>query len=214
MISKRLKSIAGLVTLSDKVIDVGCDHSLLGIYLIKNQIIESLVASDINQNALAAGFKNIKKHKCEDKIDLKLGDGISVIDENINTAIIAGIGINSIVKILSHPHIKYLNKLIIQSTGDYFLLRGFICSKGFYISHEAVIYEKGKYYINIVFQRGKKKYSIKELRFGPILMYANKEYFGYLLKKQEAIIENIPFYKFSTRSKLKSERRFLRKLAK
>jgi len=214
MISNRLKSLAGLVVNTDKVIDVGSDHCLLSIYLVKNNIVDSLISSDINQNALSGGLKNIRKYKVEDKINIVLGDGISMIDENIDTAVIAGMGINTIIKILSHKNIKHLNKLIIQSTGDYFLLRNFIVTKRYYISHEAVIYDKGKYYINIVFTRGKKRYSIKELRFGPILMHANKEYFKYLLKKQDAIIENIPSYKIFTRLKFKKERRFLRKLAK
>ena len=37
-ISNRLKSIAGLIIDSDKVADIGCDHALLDIYLVKNKI--------------------------------------------------------------------------------------------------------------------------------------------------------------------------------
>ena len=37
-ISKRLKSLAGLITLDDKVADIGCDHALLDIYMVKNII--------------------------------------------------------------------------------------------------------------------------------------------------------------------------------
>ena len=33
-ISKRLKSLAGLITLDDKVADIGCDHALLDIYMV------------------------------------------------------------------------------------------------------------------------------------------------------------------------------------
>lgn len=33
-ISKRLKSLAGLITLDDKVADIGCDHALLDLSLI------------------------------------------------------------------------------------------------------------------------------------------------------------------------------------
>ena len=38
MVSNRLKSLAKFVNINDKVIDVGCDHALLDIYLIKNNV--------------------------------------------------------------------------------------------------------------------------------------------------------------------------------
>ena len=36
-LSKRLKAIADLVDKDSKIIDVGCDHALLDIYLLKNK---------------------------------------------------------------------------------------------------------------------------------------------------------------------------------
>ncbi len=35
-ISKRLEAISSLVPINSKVIDIGCDHALLDIYLIQN----------------------------------------------------------------------------------------------------------------------------------------------------------------------------------
>ena len=51
-ISKRLQSLAGLVTNDDIVADIGCDHALLDIYLVQNNIVPKVLASDINENAL------------------------------------------------------------------------------------------------------------------------------------------------------------------
>ena len=36
-ISKRLKSIVSFVDKDDSVVDVGCDHGLLSIYLVENK---------------------------------------------------------------------------------------------------------------------------------------------------------------------------------
>ena len=49
-IRKRLKAIASLVEKGSKVIDVGCDHALLDIYLTLYNSNEC-IASDINKNA-------------------------------------------------------------------------------------------------------------------------------------------------------------------
>ncbi len=214
VISRRLKSIAGLIYETDKVIDIGCDHSLLGIYLVKKKILKNLIVSDVNENAIAAGIKNIKKYKLEKKIDARLGYGLEVIDVHTDTAVISGMGTNTIIKILSNPNLKQINKLIIQANNDHFLLRRFMILKGFYISHESVVYEKGHYYINIVFLRGKRKYTIKELRYGPILMYANKDYYEFMLKKKYAILDNIPKYKILDRLKHRKDALYLKRLSK
>ena len=211
-ISKRLKSLAGLVTLDDKVADIGCDHALLDVYMIKNNITKKVLIADISENALENGIKNVKKYHLDDKITAKCGNGLGVITDEIDTVIISGMGASTIIKILSSNKLKQIKKLIIESNNDHFLLRKFLTNNGFYISHEAVIYDNGKYYINIMFQRGFKKYSKKELIYGPILMNSNKEYFNYLLKKQTGILENIPKYKIITRIKMRKKVFFLKRL--
>lgn len=214
MISKRLKSIAGLINKTDNVADIGCDHGLLGIHLIKSNKLNHIIISDINENALKQAKKNVKKYKLTDKIEIKQGDGLEVINDDTDTITISGLGTSTIIKILNNDKLNQINKLIIQSNNDHYLLRSYLLLKGFYISHESVIYEKSHYYINIVFKRGKKKYTIKELKYGPILINTNNEYYNFLLKKKEAIIDNIPKYKVLTRLKHQKERRLLKKLAK
>lgn len=214
MLSRRLKSIAGLIYETDNVLDVGCDHALLGIYLVKNKILDHLIVSDINANAIAGGLKNIKKYKLDKKIDARLGNGLEVMDVHTDTVVISGMGANTIIKILSHSNLKQIKKLIIQANNDHFLLRRYLTFKGFYIAHECLVYEKGHYYINIVFLRGKRKYSIKELKYGPILMYANKDYYDFLLKKKHAILDNIPRYKIFSRLKHHRDAIFLKRLSK
>lgn len=213
-VSNRLKSLAGLVVDTDKVADIGCDHALLDIYLIKNKVVKKILATDVNENALDNAKKNIKKYDVEKKINTDLGNGLDPITEDIDTLIISGMGANTIIKILSNPKLKQINKIIVQSNNDYYLLRNFICLKGYYISHESVIYDKGKYYINIVFLKGHKKYTLKELKYGPILQYGNKDYYAFLENKQEQILDNIPRYKILTRMKIRKDLIYLKRLSK
>lgn len=213
-ISNRLKSIAGLITEKDVIADIGCDHAYLDIYLVKNKIVPKAYVSDVNLNALNNGIKNIKKNHLECEIEAKLCDGIKGIPEDVNTLIISGMGSSTIIKILSNPKLKQINKMIIQSNNDYYILRKYITSKGYFISHESAIYDNGNYYINIVFLKGYKKYNLKELTYGPILMYSNKNYFEYLYNKQKQILDNIPKYKAYTRLQMKRKALYLKKLSK
>ena len=101
-ISKRLKTISEFINESDKVIDIGCDHALLDIYLKDIYKDITVIASDVHEGALKMARKNIEKYDFVGKIDLRLGDGLSVVNsEEINTIIIAGMGYYNIVKILS-----------------------------------------------------------------------------------------------------------------
>ena len=47
-ISKRLETISSLVPINSSIIDIGCDHALLDIYLIEKKIAKKAIASDIN----------------------------------------------------------------------------------------------------------------------------------------------------------------------
>ena len=201
MISNRLKSLVKYINHDDQLIDVGADHSLLGIYLIKNNYLNKMIVSDINQQALESGIENIKKYNLKDKIEARLGNGIEVINKDINTALISGMGTKTIINILSHSNLKHLNKLIIQSNNDYDLLRDKVTKMGFYITDEEIISDKGKYYINIIFKRGNRVYSNDELKYGPILINNNHEYFSYLLTKEKAILNKIPSSKTTLRNK-------------
>lgn len=211
-LSNRLVSIANLVDSSDIIADIGCDHALLDIYLVKNNIINKSLACDINKNALDMGYKNIKKYNLEDKIKTLLCDGISLIEDEVNTLIISGMGASTIIKILSNDKINNINKVITQSNNDYELLRRYMINNGFYISYEESICDNNKYYLNIVFKRGYKYYSNKEIRFGTKLLVDNCNYYKYLYDKYKFIYKNIPVYKFNKKLSLIKDIRYLKKL--
>ena len=60
-LSNRLNAIAQFVDKKDSVVDVGCDHGYLSIYLKEVIKVKKIIASDINQNALNSAINNIKK---------------------------------------------------------------------------------------------------------------------------------------------------------
>ena len=122
-LSKRLESLALLVDKKDSIVDVGCDHGLLSIYLVENKLCKKVIASDVNQNALNSAIKNISLRKLD--IETVLSDGIEQVNlKEINTLIISGIGTSTILHILSDDNkLKKINKLILQSNNDHELLR-------------------------------------------------------------------------------------------
>lgn len=215
MISNRLKSIAKYVSKNDKLIDIGCDHALLDIYLIKEKILKKVIVSDIHEGALNAGISNIKKEKLEKKIDTRLGNGLEVLSDNddIDTVLISGMGTTTILDILNNKYLKNINKLIIQSNNDHTELRTEITKLGYKVINEEYLVDMKKNYIIIVFERGEQKYSKNELRYGPILIH-DKDYLNFELNQCIKIKNFIPTNKLLLKYRLNKELRLLKKLIK
>ena len=205
-LSKRLASIASNIDKEDKVVDIGCDHGYLSIYLKAVNGNKVVIATDINENALNMAKKNINKNSI--LIETRLGNGLDVIKHNeVDTIIISGMGCNTILYILKKNKLKYIKKIVIQSNTDIPLIRKYINKLGYTIKNEQLIIDKNIYYIIITFTKGKHKYTKKELYFGPILLKENNYLFNEKkaieLNKLEEILKKIPSKKIITKYKLK-----------
>ena len=179
-LSERLKSIADFIDNNSNIIDIGCDHGLLDIYLVQSKENIKIIASDINNNALANAIKSIKKYKLENTIKVIQSNGLNNIDTtNMDTIVIAGMGAHTITGILYNNlnKLKNINTIVLQSNNDIDFLRKKIVSIGYYIEKENLIKEKNIIYTIIKFKKGHKHYTRKELYFGPILIKENSKLF-------------------------------------
>ena len=212
-ISKRLESISSLVPINSNIIDIGCDHALLDIYLYQKRISDKIIVSDININALDNAKKNLKKYKLEESIETRLGSGLDTLKEEdkIDTIIISGMGAHTIVGIIK----KNLNKLskvktiIIQSNTKLEFLRTEMSKLKYIIDDEIIIIDNKKTYIIIKFIKGKKHYTKRELYFGPILLKQKDklfiEYNKKELEKLNIFLKLLPKDKIIERYKIKKE---------
>lgn len=195
-IRNRLKAIASLVDKGANVIDVGCDHALLDIYLtLYNE--NNCIASDINENAYNIAKENILKYGLKDKINVILSNGFLDIDMPlIYTAVICGMGTSTILSILDTDKIDKINKIIVQSNNDLYTLRKEVCKKGFIITDELIVKERGIYYVLISFSKGQKWYSMIDLWLGPVIRKGSQglksEYLTYLQEMNDNIILKLP----------------------
>lgn len=187
-ISKRLETIASLIPNNSKVIDVGCDHALLDIYLCQEKGCKC-VASDVNQNALDQAKYNILRFHAKD-VQTILTDGLDGIPLDSNDIIvISGMGTSTIKEIIERRNLE--NRMIISTHTDFQDLRKYMVTVGYQIQDEKYVEEKGKHYIIMDFIKGKSNYSLEDLEFGPILK-SNPLYLENEIAKLSEIIERIP----------------------
>ena len=190
MINLKLKTIASFISKEDVVLDTCCDHAYLAIYLKQNHLCEDVFASDINENALNGARKNIQDSNLE--ISTYLSDGFkNISNPDINTVIIAGVGANTVLEIIDSAPLN-IQKFIISSNNHQELLRKTLNSKQLYIQDEKGIFDKGKYYVIMMVTKEYKKENRVSLKYGTS---RNKEYFSYLIKKEQEVLKKIPKYK-------------------
>ena len=197
-LDNRLKRITDFIPSGSYILDVGCDHALLDIYLALNRKNVKLIASDINENPLKIAKENIKKYNLEDKIKLEKADGVSKINDEVDTVVIAGMGTSTINDIINNDleKLKNVKKIIISSHTSSFELRENMNKKGFKIIDEAVVFDKGKYYEIIVYGNGYEKLSKLDMKYGPIISKRKDEitkaYFNERYLKLIEIYKKIP----------------------
>lgn len=215
-IRRRLKAIASLVDKGSKVIDVGCDHALLDIYLTLYNS-NTCIASDINKNAYEIAKINIDKYNLTNQIQLVQSDGFKQIEMNGRyTAIICGMGTTTILDILKNPKIQMVDTLIIQTNNDIYTIRKKVTRLGFHIQNEIIVKERGIFYVIIKFVRSKKNhYTWKQLYIGPVLHISKsqekQEYIQFLIDTNKQILEKLPRKYYIKKWKLKNINRLLKK---
>ena len=208
-LSKRLEVVASFVNDNSKVIDIGCDHGLLSIYLVNKYKNVKVIAT------------NIKKEKLENRIETRLGSGLDVVKAGeIDTIVIAGMGANTIVGILKYSTSKLsnVNNIIIQSNTDLYFLRKNIISLGYYIEDEILVEDKNIIYTAIKFNKGKRRYNYKELYLGPVLTTKNDDLFKKKCNKElttlKLILKNINSGHYLYRLKIKRNIKILEDVLK
>ena len=217
-LSNRLLKIASLVKNHDVIIDVGCDHALLDIYLTKNKIVKKAIATDITNGAINMALKNVSYYDCLN-VDVRLGDGLDTLkkEDKVSLIIMSGLGNQKIVSILNNnkEKISNVNELIIQSNTGYYELRKEVVKLGYFIEDEVLIKENNIIYVIIKFKKGKRRYSNKQLYFGPILLKNKDTLFKELISKDinknKLILDNLPSKKVLKRLELNLKIKKLKK---
>lgn len=192
-LNQRLNAVISLVEDNKSIIDVGCDHALLSIYLVQNLKPKKVIASDIKEGPLINARENIKKYQVQEKIKVKLGYGIEPIEEDINTIIISGMGGLNIIGILKYSKEKYKNvdTIILSPNSDTKKVRKEICKLGFYIDNEILVKDNNIIYPVLRFKRGKKYYHSYQYIYGPILIQKKEPLWIEYMEKEKARIEKL-----------------------
>jgi tRNA (adenine22-N1)-methyltransferase len=156
-LSKRLAAISDFVPIGTEVVaDIGADHGKLLVSLIQNGQISRGIAGEVRQGPMQRAAAFVRTYCLQDKIDVRLGDGLAVIaNEEVNVIVIAGMGGLLISSILTAGSSKLtsVQRLILQPNTDEYLVRQWLAANGWDIVAEDIIFEDNIYYEIIVAER-------------------------------------------------------------
>ena len=148
-LSLRLSAIADMVTTGNRLVDVGCDHGYLPVYLIQQKKIPSAIAMDVRKGPLSRAKEHIRQYGLEEYIQTRLSDGLENLKAGEgDTLVIAGMGGPLMERILTDGQSvrDSFSEMILQPQSDIPHFRRFIQLQGFQIVEEKMVEEEGKFY--------------------------------------------------------------------
>ena len=146
---ERLKKIADFIPLGSTVADIGTDHALLPVYLIKQGISKSVIAGDLNRGPLEAAKRNVTEAGLQEQIILRQGNGLDIISPGeADTVVIAGMGGFTIRQILEEKgrDVFGFKRFILQPMNDSHALRKWLVRNGLYMAKEDIVEEDSRLY--------------------------------------------------------------------
>lgn len=201
-LSLRLCVIADMVTEGNKLVDVGCDHGYLPVYLLLNKKIPGAVAADVRKGPLSRAEEHISQYGLEAYIETRLSDGLSAIAPGEgDTLVIAGMGGPLMERILTEGKAvrETFQEMILQPQSDIPHFRHFIREEGWEIVKEEMILEDGKFYpimkVLPVKKENMEKWTKEEEMFGKHLLAGKhpvlKQYLERELRIRNEILERL-----------------------
>lgn len=185
MITPRLKCIIDHVK-GAIIADIGTDHAYIPIYLIENNICKRVIAGDVCTGPVEIARSNINKHSLSDKIEVRLGSGLSILSKNeVDTIIIAGMGGQLISEIINADiEIARSVNLILQPMNAQYELRKYLLSNGFTIYNEDIAIEGSKVYNVMSVKTGNQTEFKRDIEYHIPLYLKKHKYYRNLYEKK------------------------------
>lgn len=145
----RLAAAASLIPQNAVIADIGTDHGYIPVYMCREGLCPRAIAADIVPGPLQAAVTHVRQSGLADKIDCRLGDGLTCIQPGeADGAVICGMGGPLIVRILQASPLVWqaMNFLVLQPQSGSGAVRRFLYEAGWHIEDEALIVEDGRLY--------------------------------------------------------------------
>ena len=157
-LSPRLQAVAELVPPGSKLADIGTDHGRLPVWLVRQGLVPSAVASDLRPGPLSRGQALAQRWGVAEQISFRLCNGLaSLSPEEADVITIARMGGETIADILAAAPWSgdTGHCYILQPMSGMDGLRRYLSENGFAIDREILVTEGDTLYVILLVQAGK-----------------------------------------------------------
>ena len=149
-LSERLERVVSFVRPCASAADIGTDHALVPVELVRRGIVKKALAMDVRPGPLSRAKEQISRAGLSDQIEPRLSDGLAALKpQEAETVIIAGMGGELIIRILTEGRHMWdsVAQWVLSPHSEVFKVRGWLLENGFSIEKEGMVCEDGKYYV-------------------------------------------------------------------
>ena len=144
----RLTAAAELVLPGRPVADIGCDHGKLTAVLAASGNYPKVIGADLRPGPLAKAKQTLEHAGCEDRAELRLGDGLSVLSAGeVGTIVLAGVSAQTTWEIIEQaPWVMQPGgpRLVLVPATRHSELRRWLWAHGFALAADRPVQAAGR----------------------------------------------------------------------
>ena len=146
----RLTAVAALVREGEPVADIGCDHGKLTAVLAASGKYPKVIGADLRPGPLAKAKQTLEHADCQDRAELRLGDGLSVLSPGeVGTIVLAGVSAQTTWEILEKAPWVFTAggpRLVLIPATRHSDLRRWLWEHGFALAADRPVQAAGRWY--------------------------------------------------------------------
>ena len=143
----RLTAAAELVLPGKPVADIGCDHGKLTAVLAASGKYPRVIGADLRPGPLAKAEQTLEHAGCKDRVELRLGDGLSVLSAGeVGTIVLAGVSAQTTWEIIEQaPWVSQVGgpRLVMVPATRHSDLRRWLWEHGFALAADRPVQGSG-----------------------------------------------------------------------
>ena len=149
-LDERLTAAAELVRPGQPVADIGCDHGKLTAVLAASGRYPKVIGADLRPGPLAKAKQTLENAHCQDRAELRLGDGLSVLSAGeVGTIVLAGVSAQTSWEIIEKaPWVSTVGgpRLVLVPATRHSDLRRWLWTHGFALVADRPVQAAGRWY--------------------------------------------------------------------
>lgn len=170
--------------------DIGTDHAHLPAALLQRGRCQRMILTDISKSALENARSEIVRRRLGHLVSLRLGSGLSPVDEKCEMISIMGMGGRTIRDILLSGQDRLQGaSLLLSAHTDWPLIRGAVQDIGYHLEKEEPCFDSGRYYLIMLARPGAGSLSAQEIRLGRPLFQSASPILNAFVERRCTVLE-------------------------